>query len=285
MHDFVFNNSCLDSSYQHGQHSGSHTESNFAMKVINFAAANKPWRLVCNSGNEQSCKQHCNKFFPGNALAIDECSKAVKEAFDGGIGDTACFPMSSVVTRKTDGIVPLSELRTGDEVLVPSESGLKFDSVVGFLHWTENVKSDYIRLVCGESTLRIHRSHMMPIKRRDESTFATASEVRVGDIVETLWIDGSLTESFVSSSTVVEESGLCCPVTESGLIIVDSVVCSCYAAPNHFKFLPSNMQHSASHALMAPMRLRFTNDRKKPQQGIHPYAKLLMTAASGAVFS
>ena len=285
MHDFDFSRSDLSASALPGHVDTHHTESNFALKVINFAAANKSWRLVCNSGNINSCKAHCSRQFPGDALSIEECTKAVTEAFTGT--GFACFPMNSVVTRKSGGIIPLSELRIGDEILVPAERGIKYDTVVAFLHWDEVVKEKFVSVRFGQGYLNIHRDHLVPIVSQGKASFIKASSVKPGDVIRTLWIDGSLCETVVIEVDLIEETGLCCPLTSSGMVIVDSVACSCYASPGGL--LPVDLGHSVCHAAMAPLRLKysFSGSQKpaKPAGGIHPYAKALMTAATGVLFA
>lgn len=289
MHDFDLAHVSAPFSGETSSAAGSHHESNFALKVINFAAANKSWRLVCNSGNPKSCEAHCSRQFPGDALSIDECSRAVKESF-GGSFFGACFPMNSVVTRKSDGIVQLSQIKVGDEILVAEESVIRFDKVIGFLHWSEGIKIEYVRVDYGSGVLTIHKDHMIPIGglRKGGLQYVKASTVVAGDMIRTLWIDGTVVESAVRAVSFEEASGMCCPLTISGMIIVDSVVCSCYSSPTGL--LPIDVGHSAVHAVMAPVRFfhswlkEATSITSKPTPGIHPYARALMSAATGVVF-
>ena len=114
----------------------------------------------------------------------------------------------------------------------------------------------------------------------------TANDVNIGDKISILWMDGTIVDSPVTEICEGEEFGLCCPVTLSGLIIVDSVACSCYSPPTNL--VPISISHGMCHAVMAPLRLRyaFGQSSKAPAPvGIHPYARLLMTAATGAIFS
>jgi hypothetical protein len=289
----------LDFSHAHASHEGvlgglvePHVKSNFALKVINFAADNNSYRLICNSGNADACKAHCKKQFPGpdKALAADECTKAVAEAYGGGLmGGLACFPMTSTVTRRADGKIPLSKLREGDEILVSSGSEIHFDTVIGFLHFEESVSASFLSISFGNGALYIHRDHLLPVTRADASSgFARASSVVPGDSLNTLWIDGSLVPTRVVSIDEVSGTGLCCPVTTCGTIIVDSVECSCYSAPSGlFAF---SVSHGLCHASMAPLRFYFSlkkdaSRKWKPESGVHPYAKLLMSLGTGASFA
>lgn len=288
MHEFDLSHVSSTHTPEASSHHGFHTDTNFNLKVINFAAANKSWRLVCNSGNPKSCEAHCSRQFPGDALSIDECTRAVKESFSGSF---ACFPMNSVVTRKSDGIVALSQIRVGDELLISVDSELKFDRVIGFLHWDEEVEVEFVRIDYGSGVLLIHSDHLLPIRslKTRDFRYVKASTVAIGDVVRTLWIDGSIVETKVRSVSLKTALGMCCPMTMSGMIIVDSVVCSCYSSPRGL--LPMDVGHSTCHAIMAPARMYHENFAKmndlapKPVPGIHPYAKALMTAVTGLIFS
>jgi hypothetical protein len=271
---------------------GHHGESAFALKVINFAAENNSYRLICNSGNLNGCKQHCKMQFgrADQALAADECSKAVTEAYAGGmLGGAACFPLHSVVTRREDGIIPLSKLRIGDEILVPTDSGVGFDSVIGFLHRDETTAVRFLSVGFGAGKLNIHPDHLVPVIIDGGSKrFKKASELIVSDRIESLWIDGSVVVTEVQSLDSFEDRGLVCPVTRSGLIIVDSVVCSCYSVPTGI--VPFAISHGMCHALMAPLRLSYDINMsrmkgEKPVTGINSYAKMLMSLATGVIFA
>ena len=190
--------------------------------------------------------------------------------------------MKSVVTRRGDGIVPLSKLVVGDEILVSSDTGsLMFDVVIGFLHWSdESTKHAFIELKNDTGgVLSIHRDHLLPV---NSGSYIRASEVKIGDTVSTVWIDGTLVNSsIIDIVPVSEQNGLCCPLTKSGRIIVDSVVCSCYSPPQNL----INVSHNTCHTVMAPIRYTYTPATSvKNVNGVHPYAKFLMTLVSGMIF-
>lgn len=269
-----------------------HVKTNFAFKVINFAADNNAYRLVCNSGNAEGCKAHCKRQFPGpeKALAADECTKAVIEAYSGSFGGFACFPMNSMVTRRRDGRIPLAELQEGDEILVSTESGIMYDTVIGFLHYDPTVIAEFLSISFGTGNVVIHRDHLIQVVRGGDGhpRYVKASDVRKEDHVRAVWIDGSLSPVKVTKIELVSETGLCCPVTMGGTIIVDQVACSCYSAPSGF--LAFTVGHGLCHASMAPLRLHYQLktakvSQGKPVAGLHPYAKLLMTVATGASFA
>lgn len=198
--------------------------------------------------------------------------------------------MSSVVNRR-DGATSLSNLRVGDEVLCEtSEGALQYDRVIGFLHWVDDADFAYLRLEYGDgSYLTVHKDHYVSVQPHDTAaTFdhIQANDVNVGDLIKTVWIDGTLSESRVRSITEVQASGLCCPVTMGGTIIVDSVSCSCYSPPSGI--LPMRVSHGLCHAALAPMRWAHKDtvaESPKTRPGVHPYARFLMTLVTGAYFS
>jgi hypothetical protein len=238
---------------------------------------------------------HCSRQFT-DALSVDECSKAVVEAFQSGY---SCFPMNSVVNRKGDGRIPLIKLRVGDEVLVASDEGsLKYDPIIAFLHWSNKGKHSFLQIQYGDcgSKLTVHRDHFIPVQSHTNiKAIVAANDINVGDKIQSLWIDGTLVNSPGISISEVEELGLCCPVTMSGRIIVDSVDCSCYSPP--LGILPFKISHDICHFVMGPMRLHYqlnkdklvkegqTTTTEEPIDGLHPYARVLMTAVTGVLFS
>ncbi len=276
-----------------------------SFKVINFAAGNKSWRLVCNPTDVQSCKvrpvcfighfspqMHCNRQFT-DTLSINECSKAVTDAY--AADGYSCFPMNSTVSRKGDGLVTLDRINIGDEVLVASDEGtVQYDPVIGFLHWENETKHLFLRIQHNDGTLTIHKDHFIPCSSPPDAPvdFMRSNDLNVGDSVRTLWIDGTVKSSTITSISEIEEVGLICPITMSGRIIVDSVDCSCYSPPSGF--LPWNISHAACHFVMAPVRLNYQWNKDKlikskqpdvPEPGLHPYARILMTAVTGVLFS
>lgn len=210
----------------------------------------------------------------------------MKEAFGSGVG--ACFPMNSQVTRRGDGAVSLSNLRVGDEILVSSESGtgLMYDPVIGFLHWSEETTHSFLNLKNETGgVLKIHKDHLLPvITKQSTPVYIRASDVKAGDQISMVWVDGSLVNSRVIDVYETLDLGLCCPLTMSGRIIVDSIACSCYSPPSNL--LPMRISHAMCHTAMGPMRWSFAKSfvPAKREAGVHPYARMLMTAATGMIF-
>jgi len=236
---------------------------------------------------------HCNRQFT-DSLSINECTKAVTDAY--AADGYSCFPMNSTVSRKGDGMISLDKLRVGDEVLVASDDGsVSYDPVIAFLHWETESRFLFLRISHSDGTLTIHKDHYLPAATAQVSDhqFLRANDLNIGDSLRTLWIDGTVRTSAISSISEVEETGLCCPVTMSGRIIVDSVDCSCYSPPAGF--LPWNISHTTCHFVMAPVRLNYQWNKEKliksskqsgsPASGLHPYASALMTAVTGVLFS
>jgi len=248
--------------------------------------------LQTSSIDSMFLQMHCNRQFT-DSLSINECTKAVTDAY--AADGYSCFPMNSTVSRKGDGIVPLENIRVGDEVLVASDEGtVLYDPVIAFLHWEIGNKHTFLQIKHSNGTVTIHKDHYIPsvVSGGTSVQFVRANDLSIGDSLSTLWIDGTLKTSAIVSISEVEEVGLCCPVTMSGRIIVDSVDCSCYSPPAGF--LPWNISHATCHFVMAPVRLNYQWNKDKliklkqphsPEPGLHPYARVLMTAVTGVLFS
>ena len=69
----------------------------------------------------------------------------------------------------------------------------------------------------------------------------------------------------------IRKQGVYAPLTESGTIVVDDILASCYA---------SFLNHSVAHLAFGPLRMykKITGTATNlPKEGIHPYASFLET--------
>jgi hypothetical protein len=189
--------------------------------------------------------------------------------------------MDSVVYRRESGSTSLRNLEIGEEVLVPSEASgsLVYDKVISFLHWEADGEYKFLRIshtLGGSVTL--HPDHLVSVG----SGYKPAASVTPGDSIRAMWIDGSLEPASVTAVEEVSAAGLCCPLTVSGRILVDSVDCSCYSPPTGQLAVP--LTHSLCHLAVAPLRIQHSLGRgqTKPPSGIHPYGRALLAMVTGA---
>ncbi|CAM1304947.1 SHH (predicted) [Pycnogonum litorale] len=190
----------------------------------------------------------------------------------------ACFPSLSIVNIKNRGQRYMSQLRVNDFVLTVSDSGeTKFTRVLGFLDRRTNVQAAYIHITTASNeSLSISRRHLLFVKKTNstESDLVPifAGDVRIGDEVivpQEVHDEGLKTISVkIIKINVNIMEGAFVPVTESGTLLVDDVLVSCYATIDHY----------VSHMVLAPMRWfpkLFENEESQFNDGIRTYAKIL----------
>jgi len=133
-----------------------------------------------------------------------------------------CFPASSTVVVKGSGVVPMKDLRIGDEVLVADS---KYEPVYSFGHYKPKAAVEMLQITTSnKSTVRLSRDHLIYVASRNTTTIP-ARHVRIGDqLVNTV---GDVI--IVTSVKVVPEYGLYAPFTSSGTLIVDGILVSSYA--------------------------------------------------------
>merc|ERR1711972_658764 len=98
--------------------------------------------------------------------------------------------------------------------------------------------------------------------------------------------DGDLTR--VQVSTVCKDKdaskGVYAPLTECGTVVVEGILCSCYADifPGTAMSFISRLAaaHEAAHSALFPLRLvarlGLSSKAPEPQKGIHPFCRALL---------
>jgi hypothetical protein len=182
-----------------------------------------------------------------------------------------CFPGNATVLKKTTtGMVKckMGALSVDDEVL--TDSG--FSPVVSWLHRDTSTKSrPYLRLVfavSGAGTRRITLSadHLI---FRNRTECVPAAEIVSGDEL-CVFDHGRLNWEVVVGKSRCVASGVYCPLTETGTIIVDGVLCSCYSRPTS---LGIKLEHAMGQLVMLPLRKKLIARADSDDLCWHPYCK------------
>jgi len=187
-----------------------------------------------------------------------------------------CFPGSSTVVTRDRGRIPLSKLRTGDEILVAiTDKGeavsLAYEPVISWLHHQPEIEMEVVEVKHAQGAVSLTPDHMIFRRSADNNILeaVAAQDMCEGDRVLSPWIDGNLNEPKVTSVSVGTASGAYAPLTPSGTLLVDGTVVSCYIAPEdlaespaYAKFLRGlnavagrNYVHEFAHFTMLPVRV------------------------------
>eukprot|EP00928_Gymnodinium_smaydae_P039223 TRINITY_DN26835_c0_g1_i1.p1 TRINITY_DN26835_c0_g1~~TRINITY_DN26835_c0_g1_i1.p1 ORF type:complete len:402 (+),score=68.62 TRINITY_DN26835_c0_g1_i1:106-1311(+) len=202
--------------------------------------------------NEKACVQSCSEnpdLASRDPQAINKCKVFCGEEFASN-----CFPGDASVTVLKRGPTALSDLRVGDVVLslrrpvtaggaqdVDSQWSVAFEPVLAWLHREPDASGEAVEIRHSLGQVRLTPDHLLFVRRRQSSSvhFSFAAEVRAGDHVVAVWLDGGVATPEVLSVRRVRIRGLYAPLLRSGVMVVDSTAVSCYAMPDQLGLSPA----------------------------------------------
>jgi len=261
------------------------------------------------------CNRECEKLF---GERVEEMEEPCKLAVDKHFGSTpVCFPSVATVQERRRGRITIDEICVGDEIA--AERGAP-SRVVALLHNNTEAAAYYLKVSYDGGELLVSPQHLLraricPELSVEGSDFASkyalalswawlpAEDLRPGDEME------GATGGAVRVEAVSREQlrGAHAPLTVSGTLLVEGILCSCYAPPVSW-CLPHHACHSAFVPLRFIDRLRKAVEKlsqlpgsKEPlltveavwmlprpragaglPEGLHPYAAALLLAAQMA---
>lgn len=191
------------------------------------------------------CNRECERLYNDQEAEMQEpCKLAVAQAFAG----TTCFPGTALVQERRRGTIHVGDVRIGDEV---ADARGTHSRVVAMLHSKANTTEVYLqiryrRIDSSSGCLTMSPAHLLRVCQDGQWDWMAAQDVRPGNELE---------DETGEPATVQAVSRACCvgafaPLTTSGELLVDGVLCSCYAPP-----VSLEVHHSACHAAMLPVRL------------------------------
>jgi hypothetical protein len=162
------------------------------------------------------------------------------------------------------GPVALSELRAGDRVLDGSPQGSAL--FIAHMH-VESIEeqNNCAHLVSitpngGSSPLKATPDHYIFVTRRGNTAaiHVRADAVLPGDVVAVVASNGSAIPTMVESvAHITECTELIAPLTDSGQLVIDSILASCYSDilldSGFFAALPAHYVLTARHTAMTPL--------------------------------
>ena len=187
-----------------------------------------------------------------------------------------CFPETAKVHLEGGRTKPMKDLQIGDKVASMDSSGrLVYSKVVTFLDIKPSRFNTFISIETKNpaAEVAITETHLIYQlnKHALQETAVYARDLKAGDLVYVQ--NGSAFEKFTAGRVVrVKKSqgkGAYAPLTETGSIVVDNVLCSCYAVIS---------DPHVAHWSFAPLRFAewlFPGFAAHNKTGMHWYAKLL----------
>ena len=150
----------------------------------------------------------------------------------------ACFPETSLIETQHDGFKLISKLKYGDMVktIDLATNKIIFSKFVFYLHKEENTLAYFIQITTNKNKiLKISEKHL--ISKMNTATnridYVFAKDLNHSDLI-VISQNGMINYEEVVKIEQVEEMGIYAPLTESGTIIVDNILASCYAhVDNH----------------------------------------------------
>lgn len=195
-------------------------------------------------------------------------------------GGSICFPPSSIVTLKRDGVevdLQLNQVKVGDVVLTYDHARSRpvYTRVLLWADANVDTPTKYFRLELEDgSEIKLTGEHLILVGGSHRAVMAR--DVNIGDVLYKKNV------GFVKVKSIGQavENGFCAPITASGTIFVDGVLASCYAYLSDIS-LPGGVSLSAQVQgkicflpLMIYRGLSRSGGEKKEKldfEGLHPY--------------
>lgn len=139
-----------------------------------------------------------------------------------------CFSGATIVKTKR-GEIPMAELQVGDHVMCfdPKSQERHWSEVMTFIHRDPELVSPFLCFNIGNKTaLRVSTNHRVFLS---DGTDKLALELFIGDSL--ILLDGSFAK--ITEIETICSKGVFAPLTSSGVIVADGVVCSCHADLPH----------------------------------------------------
>jgi len=253
--------------------------------------------------NDSDCIMEDTTMMPeitSTPTIMPEITSAPTTTSDADSSFAACFSGTSLVTERLRGIVPMKDIRLGDQVQTTTASGSpSWSKVRTFLHWHPNEVVPALLISHTKGNLTLTPNHMLFVADRNDAShkkcqhetencykegnekwsLLPSHQLQPGDFLLTSNDDStSLLFSKIVSIQETTMEGYYAPLTASGTLVVDGVLASCYAEEESSTTKNTIIPHWAIQMAMAPLRIwQQQNNNYMPAPGeIHPYAKTLI---------
>lgn len=229
--------------------------------------------------------RQCEKEYGQSPDGDRDCKEAVVDKYlsvTEGEG-TACFPAASRVKTFHKGEVRLADLHVGDivETCAPEPAEARDDifktssswtCVVAWLHEDPRPAVPYLRIIHTCGRICVSATHLVRVQQ-DRHVGSPRKWIPAQDISPGHRLFRSQGQSCIVTEVQPDErQGMYAPLTESGTLLVDGILCSCYAPPP-----VCAVSHAVCHVAMAPLRAFYEAQRVVEALDVDKNGKPLFT--------
>jgi len=190
-------------------------------------------------------------------ISVGDCGCEDYCCYKRGGGGAKCFSAKGMVSTNTQGRISLEALQVGDQV---EDDFNSYTKVVGFLHRDTSTVVSFLKLASNTSHIIVSHDHLLATG----GGFVKAKHVHPGMQLSTSCCGN---QEIIQVEEVLDR-GVYAPLTESGVLVVNGFIVSCYAnIPAEFLWL--------ANILFWPRKMLMS--RKLTNAGVDLYAGILRT--------
>ncbi|KAI3388543.1 hypothetical protein SNEBB_002964 [Seison nebaliae] len=152
---------------------------------------------------------------------------------------SACFSHKNLVYKENGQNVTMDQVKLNDKVLVWNYGKFEYSKVTNFLHRSpEETRVFYKLELANGKTMEVTGDHLMMVREKnsDVNTFLKMERVLRNEHNFVSISQFPAVESIsIKNISLLSRTGVYAPLTESGTIVVNQLLTTCYASINSFK--------------------------------------------------
>ena len=201
-----------------------------------------------------------------------------------------CFPSNTIVYIKdVNGNTKekqMGDLSIGDRVQACDTKSCRviYSEVIMFAHRDPGVEQiNYLKIVLEDtSSIVLSSNHLIMSGEQMKATMAR--NIKVNHMLFTINEEGVISSKKVVAIEEIIDSGVFCPITKEGNVVVNNILASCYASVNDQAFFHGLFKVSAqnmAHLGLLPMRVlhkfhvKWVSQSAGKDEFVHPYIRWL----------
>ena len=201
-----------------------------------------------------------------------------------------CFPSNTIVYIKdVNGSIKRKQMRDlsiGDKVRACNTKSRRviYSEVIMFAHRDPGVEQvSYLKIVLEDTTSIVLSSNHL-IMNGERMKAIMARNIEVNHMLFTISEEGVISSKKVVAVEEIIDSGVFCPITKEGNVVVNNILASCYASVNDQAFFHGLIKVSAqnmAHLGLLPMRVlhkfrvKWVGQSAGKDEFVHPYIRWL----------